>query len=251
RNGGPLLEAAQVWRFALHVDARGELTEQDRFFKYRLQPLTPEQVTTVQARVEAEYNQAVAASKPGLLYLGTATSRTSGAAETVFLRYGQRPPGNESTEATLESTTSGWKRPLHGAIVANVRRADGAPIRLQGKPNEAVDEAPAGSVLRDPGELNLRLGFEQGFLVGGDERFTYRFAVATPADLQRLEASRLERVHQLENVLKTGIVLDGALRDDRRYVVPARLELTRVDRSAGVITARLRTLNRLNVYREF
>ncbi len=251
RNAGPLLEAAQVWRFALHVNARGELTEQNRFFKYQLQPLTPEQVATVQARVEADYERAVAATEPGVLYLGTATSRTSGAAETIFLRYGQRPAGNESIAATLESTTRGWKRPLRGAIMTNGRRADGAPIRLQANPKEAIGEAPTGSVLRDPGELNLRLALEQGSLVGGDERFTYRLALATAADLQRLEASRLERGHQLDGALKTGIVYNGALRDDRRYVLPARLELTRVDRAAGVITARIRPSNQSSVAREF
>ena len=251
RNAGPLVEAAQVWRFALHLNAKGELTEENRFFKYRLQPLTPEQVATVQARVEAEFESAVAATEPGLLYLGTATARTSGAAETVFLRYSARPAGNESIAATLESTTRGWKRPLRGAILANVRRSDGAPIRLQASPKEAAIEAPAGSVLRDPGELNLRLSVDQGSLVGGDERFTYRLAVATSADLERLEASRLERVRQLEAVLKSGIVYDGVMRDDRRYVLPARLELTRVDRPAGVITARMRSLLRLDVYREF
>ena len=251
RNAGPLVEAAQAWRFALHLNAKGELTEENRFFKYRLQPLAPEQVAAVQARVEAEYEQAVAATEPGILYLGTATSRTSGAAETVFLRYGQRPTGNESLSANLESTTRGWKRPLRGAIMANVRRSDGAPIRLQATPKETAGEAPADSVLRDPGELNLRLGLEQGSLVGRDERFTYRFMVATPADLQRLEASRLERGRQLDAVLKSGIVYDGSLRDDRRYVQPARLELTRVDRPAGVITVRIRPLNQLNVFREF
>jgi hypothetical protein len=251
RNAGPLLEAAQVWRFALHLTAQGELTEQNRFFNYRLQPLTPEQVAAVQARVEAEYDRAVVATEPGLLYLGTATARSSGAAEMVFLRYSQRPSGNESIAATLESTTHGWKRPLRGAIVANVRRADGAPIRLQANPKEAVGDAPNGSVLGDPGELNLRLGLDQGLLVGGDERFTYRLAVATAADLQRLEASRLERGHRLEEVLKSGIAYDGALRDVRRYGSPVRLELMRVDRPAGVITARIRSLTRLNVFREF
>ena len=251
RNAGPVVEAAQAWRFTLHVNAKGELTEENRFFKYRLQPLTPEQVATVQARVEADYEQAVVATEPGLLYLGTATSRTSGATETVFLRYSQRPQGNDSLSATLESTTRGWKRPLRGAILANVRRSDGAPIRLQAKPKEAAGEAPAGSVLRDPSELNLRLALEQGSLVGGDERFTYRLAVASPADLQRLEASRLERGSQLDALLKSGIVYDGALRDDRRYVVPARLELTRVDRPAGVIAARIRPLNQGSGSREF
>ena len=251
RNAGPVLEATQVWRFALHLDARGELTEQNRFFKYRLQPLAPEQVAAVQARLEAEYERAVAATEPGLLYLGTATARTSNASETVFLRFSPRPPGNESVEATLESTTRAWQRPLRGAILTNARRSDGAPIRLQAIPQEATAEALPGSVLRDPGELNLRLGLEQGSLVGGDERFTYRLAVATPADLQRLEASRLERVRQLDRVLKDGVVYDGALREDRRYVFKTRLEFTRVDRSTGVITARVRSLNRLNVFREF
>jgi hypothetical protein len=251
RNAGPVVEAAQVWRFALHVDARGELTEQNRFFNYRLAPLTPEQVRTVQARLEAGYEQAVAATEPGLLYLGTATARTSGAAETVFLRYSQRPPGNESIAATLESTTRGWKRPLRGAIMANSHRADGAPIRLQTTSGEAVGDAPTESVLRDPGELNLHLGLAQGSLVGGDEHFTYRLAPATTADLQRLEASRIERGRQLDEVLKNGIVYDGTLRDDRRYRSPVRLELIRVDRSAGTITARIRSLTRLNVFREF
>jgi hypothetical protein len=246
-----VVEAAQAWRFVLHLNAKGELTEENRFFKYRLQPLAPEEVAKVQARVEAEYEQAVAVTEPGLLYLGTATSRTSGAAETVFLRYNPRPPGNESLSATLESTNRGWKRPLRGAIMANVRRSDGAPIRLQATPKEVAGEAPAGSVLRDLGELNLRLAVEQGSLVGGDERFTYRFAIATPADLQRLETSRLERGRQLDDVLKSGIVYDGAMRDDRRYVLPARLELTRVDRPTGVIAALIRPLNQLNVFREF
>lgn len=251
RNAGPLVEATQAWRFALHMDAQGELTEQNRFFKYQLQPLAPEQVTAIQARLETEYEQAVAATKPGLLYLGTATSRTSGANETIFLRFSPRPQGSESVEATLESTTRPWKRPLHGAIMANARRSDGVPVRLQTGSKESVAEALTGSVLRDPGELNLRLGPEQGSLTGGDERFTYRLAVAAAADLQRLEASRLERARQLAAVVKNGIVYDGALREDQRYTFRARLEFTRVDRSAGIIAARVRSLNRLNVFREF
>ncbi len=251
RNAGPFVEATQVWQLALRVDSRGELTEQNRFFQYRFQPVTPEQVATVHARLEAEFERAVAATEPGLLYLGSATSRTSGATEPVFLRFGQRPQGSESTEATLESPVRAWKRSLHGTIVANARRSSGAPIRLQAVPGDAIEDAPTGSVLRDPGELNLRLGVEQGSLVGGDERFTYRLAVASAADLQRLEASRSERVHRLDGVMRNGIVYDGIMREDHGYVFNTRLEFTRIDRPAGVITARFRSLNRLNVFREF
>ena len=251
RNAGPIVETTQVWRFALHLDSHGELTEQNRFFKYRLQPLAPEQVASVQARLEAEYERAVAATEPGLLYLGTATSRTANATETVFLRFGPRPQGNESVEAALESTTRAWKRPLHGTIMVDARRSDGAPIRLLGSSKDAAGDALPGSVLRDPGELNLRLGLEQGSIVGRDERFTYRFAVAAAADLQRLEASRLERMRRLDDAVKGGIVYEGTLREDHRYVFHTRLEFTRVDRAAGVITARVRSSNRLNVFREF
>ena len=251
RSAGPFLDNTQVWKFALSVNSRGELAEQNRFFQYRFQPVTPEQAAALQARLEGEFERAVAATEPGSLYLGTAVSRTSGATEPIFLRFGPRAQGGESLEAGIESTVRAWKRPLHGTIATNARRSSGAPIRLQTVPGDAVDEAPTGSALGDRGDLNLRLGLEQGSLVGGDERFTYRLAVAGAAELQRLEASRSERVRRLTAVMRNGIVYDGTMREDRGYVFRTRLEFTRIDRSAGVITARFRSLDRLNVFREF
>lgn len=252
RNAGPFLSNSQVWKFALRVEARGELTEENKFFQYQFQPITAEQVAALQARLDGEFERAIAATEPGVLYLGTAVSRASGAAEPMFLRFGPRTQGSESLEASFESTVRTWKRPLHGTVATNASRSGGAPIRLQTGPNEAVEEAPATrSALGDHGELNLRLSLEQGTLVGGDERFTYKFAVAGAADLQRLEASRLERVRRLDAVMRSGIVYDGAMRTDRGYVFRTRLEFTKVDRSAGVMTVRFRSLERPKVFREF
>jgi hypothetical protein len=251
RNAGPFLDNTQVWRFALNVDSRGELAEQNRFFQYRFQAITAEQVGAVQARLEGEFERTVAATEPGGLYFGSAVSRTSGATEPIFLRFGPRAPGSEALAAEIESTVRAWKRPWHGTIAPNVHRAGGVPISLQTSPNEAVEEAPPGSVLGDRGDLTLRLGLEQGALVGGDERFIYRLAVAGAADLQRLEDSRIERVRRLTGVMRNGIAYDGVMREDRGYVFRTRLEFTRIDRPAGVITARFRSLDRLNVFREF
>ena len=251
RNAGPFLDNTQVWRFALNVDPRGELAEQNRFFKYRFQLVTAEQAATLQARLDGEFERAVAATEPGFCYLGTAVSRITGATEPIFLRFGQRAQGSESLEADIESTVRAWKRPLHGTIATNAHRSGGAPISLQTKPNEAVEEAPTGSVLGDRSDLNLRLGLDQGSLVGGDERYTYRLAVAGAADLQRLEGNRIERVRRLTGIVRNGIVYDGIMREDRGYSFRTRLEFTRIDRPAGTITARFRSLDRLNVFREF
>ncbi len=251
RNAGPFLDNTQAWKFTLNVDSRGELSEQNRFFQYRFQPIPQEQVAALQSRLEGEFERAVAATEPGVLYLGTAVSRTSGATEPIFLRFGQRVQGSESLVASFESTIRTWKRPLHGMIVTNARRSGGAPIRLQTSLKEAVEEAVRGSVLNDQGELNLSLGLEQGLLVGGDERFTYRLAVASTADLERLESGRIERGRQLNRVVRNGIVYEGIMREDRGSVFRTRLEFTRIDRAANVITARFRSLDRLNVFREF
>ncbi len=251
RGAGPFLENAQAWTFNLAVGAQGELTEQNRYYQYRFQPLAPEQAAAVQTRLEGEFAGAVAATVPGSLYLGNAVSRASGASETVLLRFTQRSPGGESLEASIEATTHAWKRTWHGIILSNVRRSGGAPIRLRTGPTEAVEGAPGGSVLGDPGDLELRLGLEQGSLVGGDERFTYRLAVAGPADLQRLEAARLERARRLAGVIRHGIVFDGLIRQERGDAFRIRFEFVRINRATGAITARIRSLDEVNIYREF
>ena len=252
RGAGPFLENTQTWTFNLVMDAQSELTEQNRFYKYRFQSLTPEQAAAARTRLEGEFAGAIAATEPGAVYLGNAISRASGASEPVLLRFAHQAPGGDSLEAAIESTTHAWKRPLRGSILANARRSGGAPIRLRAGPSEAGRGGPrAESILGDPGDLDLQFGLDQGALVGGDQRFTYRLAVAKAADLQQLEAARLERVRRLAAVLRDGIVFDGVIRDDRGYTFRTRFEFNRIDRTTGAITARIRSLGLPNVYREF
>ncbi len=251
RNAGPFLENAQTWTFTLRLDAQGGLSERNRSYQYRFEPLNPEQVAALKGRLEAEFDRAIAATKPGLLYQGTAVSRTSGAAEPILLRFSGQSPAGESIEARIESTTRSWKRTLHGTIVTNARRSGGNPIRFQTTANEAVEDAPAGSVLGTRDDLELRLAPAPGSLTGEDGQFTYRLTVVGEADLRRLEADRAVRARRFLAVLRDGIQYDGRLREEQGFVTQARLEVTHLDRQTGAIAARIHSLIQWKVYQDF
>ncbi|HEY5078353.1 MAG TPA: hypothetical protein VII43_00845 [Opitutaceae bacterium] len=251
RNAGPFLENTQTWTFALHEESRSGLSERSKFYQYRFQLMGPEQVSELKARLEGEFNSAMAASEPGLLYQGTAVSRATGASEPVLLRFTGRSEDGGSLEATMESTTRSWKRPLHGSIFGNARRSGAEPVRLRSGQDEAAVDAPATSVLGDRDDLDLRLGTEGRSLVGEDAQFTYRFAATGQADLRRLESDRALRARRFNMVVRGGIAYDGFLHEEQGFVTQARLEITRVDPQTGSIAARIHSLARPNVYREF
>lgn len=251
RNAGPFLENAQTWMFALHLDAQGGLSERNRFYQYRFDPLAPEQVSALKGRLEAEFDRAIAATKPGLLYYGAVVSRTSGASEPILLRFTGQSAGGETLEAKIESTTHSWKRSLHGTIVTNARRSGGEPIRLRTSSTEAIGDAPVGSVLGAQDDLELHLGPGPGSLAGGDEQFTYRLAIAGETDLRRLDVDRAERVRRFRTILRDGILYDGRLREEQGFVTHARLEITHLDRQTGAITARIHSLVQWKVYQDF
>ena len=250
-DAGPFLENTQTWSFALRVDAQGGLSERNQHYQYQFQPLHPEQVSALKARMEAEFRGAMTATGPGLLYHGTALSKTTGTSEPILVRFTGRSEGGESIESVMESTTRSWKRPLHGTIFANSRRSGGEPVRLRTGSNEAAEDAPAGSVLGDRDDLDISLGIKKGLLVGEDGQFTYRLAVASKADLQQLEADRAERARRFMGVLRPGIAYDGILHEAQGFTAKARLEIARIDRQTGAIAARISSLVQLNVYREF
>jgi hypothetical protein len=251
RGSGPFLENTQTWVFALHGDSREGLSESNRFYQYRFQLLAPEQVSELKARLEAEFDRALAATEPGLLYQGAAVSRASGASEPILLRFVSRTDAGESLEARIESTTRSWKRPLHGALFGNARRSGAEPVRLRSGADEAVDDAPATSVLGDRDDMDIQLGFKGKSLVGGDGQFTYQFAAAGADDLRRLEADRAERARRFMLVLRDGIAYDGTLHEEQGFVTHGRLEITRFDRQTGAIAASIHSLARPSVYREF
>jgi hypothetical protein len=251
RAAGPFLENAQTWRFALSVDRQGGLSERNPFFQYEFQALDPEQVLPLQARLGEEFDGAMAAAKPDLLYHGTATSVSSGASEPILLRFTGRSEAGESLEARIESTTRPWKRALHGSIIANARRSGGEPIRLRTASGDAVEDAPPESIFGATDDLSLSFSTQDGSLVGNDGRFTYRLSIAEAADLHQLEADRVERAARFKEVFREGIVYDGIAREDQGFVTHARIEIARVDWQTGSIAASVHSLSQLGIYRDF
>jgi hypothetical protein len=251
RGAGPFLENTQTWTLELHMDAKGDLSGQNRFFQYQFHPLPPVQVKGVVARLEAEFDRAIAATGPGSLYVGTATPAAQGAAEPILLRITSRSADGGSLEAAVESPTHPWRRPLHGLVIDNARRSGGEPVRLRTAANEAVEDAPAASVLGDAEDLELSLGVREGSLVGEDGRFAYRLAPAGDADLRRLEAARAVRMRQFREVVRAGIAYDGTLREDQGFISRARLEIKEVDRATGATEATIRSISRPGVFRDF
>ena len=142
------------------------------------------------------------ATVPGSLYIGTVTTRTTGASEPILLRFLNRANRGRFLDARIESTSQSWQRGLHGTIVANAKRSGGEPIRLDTDPADAVQDAPAASLLGWRDALEIRLGADRGSLQGEDDQFAYRLALAKDADLKRLETDRQERIAHLAGLLE-------------------------------------------------
>jgi hypothetical protein len=251
RNAGPFLENTQTWTFALRMDPRSELSERNDRFQYQFQPLNPAQLAAAITRLDAEVNRAMAATEPGMLYGGEAASRSSGASTPILLRFTGRSESGQGIEARMESATHSWRRPLHGSIVENSRRSGGEPVRLQSAPGEAAAVAPADSPLGGTDGLDISLGIEEGSLVGEDALFTYRLAPVDESDLRRIEAEHRARARQFAAVFRSGIEFDGTLREEQGFVARARLDIVRVDPQTGAIAARISSLVKANVHRDF
>jgi hypothetical protein len=136
---------------------------------------------------------ALAATKPGLVYRGTATAKQRNEPETLILRFTEQDPDGVTVRATLESATNaGWVRPFRGTIIGNTYRAGMNPIRLGSADNERVSQADTKSplgVYTGTSSFTVALRVEGKGLVGEDERFRYSFDVADPATSQRSESS--------------------------------------------------------------
>jgi hypothetical protein len=251
RGGGPFLEDAQTWSFALRWDPARGLFGESRRYNLQFRAMSPQQASEVKERLSREFAGALEATRPGLLLIGTATSRASDKSEPILLRFVSRRDDGSSLDARIESPEDSWGRPLHGEIATNAKRSGGAPILLQAASNDAVRDAPAESVFGCPDDLVLRLAANGRSLAGEDEKFTYRLAVASDADFRRMEAARLERMARLVNVFRPGIAYDGVLREEQGFRSRARLEVDSLDPRTGAISARIVSLSRPNVFRVF
>jgi hypothetical protein len=147
---------------------------------------------------------ALAATKPGLVYSGKAISKQRGNAETLILRFTDQGTDGVTVRATLESATNaGWARPFHGAIIGNTYRAGVNPIRLMSADNDRVAKADPKSPLgiyTATNSLTIALHAEGKRLVGEDDRFSYQFDVADPAsstgDGSQATGDSLSTVHR-------------------------------------------------------
>jgi hypothetical protein len=251
RNAGPYLENAQSWTFALQMDRQGSLSGEDGFFKYQFHPMSPDQASALKLRLDAEFEQSLAATETGLLYIGTARSQDSGTSEPILLRFAGNSGNGGVLNARIESTSHSWMRPLRGTIVSNSRRSGGEPIRLRTGASDAVADAPPESVLGVRDDMDIHLGAENGSLVGEDGRFAYRFELANKTDLSRLDAEGVERAHRFLGIVRNGINFDGTLREEQGYIGHARLEILSIDQRTGAISVRLHSLTQWGVHRDF
>jgi len=251
RGAGPFLEDAQAWSFALHWDPARGLFGKSRRYSLQFRAVSPQQAEEVKNRLNREFAGALDATRPGLVLIGTATSRSSGASEPILMRFVARAQDGASVDARIESTSNSWGRPLHGEIATNAKRSGGEPIRLQAASNDAVGGAPEESVFGCRDDLELRLGANGPSLLGEDAKFTYRLAAASDADFRRLESERLERTARLVNVFRPGIAYDGVLREEQGFRSRARLEIDSLVPKTGAMSARIVSLSRPNVFRAF
>jgi hypothetical protein len=251
RGGGPVLEDAQAWSLALRWNPAQGLSGESRHYDFQFQFISDQEASEARASLAREYDSAVDATAPGTLLIGSATARASGASEPILLRFMTREGRGTTLGARIESTTQTWQRSLGGTILANSRRSGGDPIRLEADANSAVQVAPPESVFGWRDGLQIRFGADQGSLLGEDEHFTYKLAVATGADLHRLEAERQERLAHLAAIFRPGIALDGTFHEEQGFTTVARIEVEGVDRQTGVVSAQIDSRGRLGVHREF
>jgi hypothetical protein len=251
RGGGPIIEDAQTWSLALRWNPVQGLSGESRHYDFQFQPISDREASEAKVSLAREYESAVGATGLGTLFIGSATARASGASELILLRFMTREGRGTTLGARIESTTQTWQRSLSGTIIANSKRSGGDPIRLEADASSAVQVAPPESVFGWRDNLQIRLGADPGSLLGEDEHFTYKLAVATDADLHRLEAERLERLAHLAAIFRPGIAFDGTYHEEQGFTTVARLEVESVDRKTGAVSAEIDSRGRLGVHREF
>lgn len=160
----------------------------------RLEPVAPEARAAVIASVTADYRRLLEATRPGAVYAGVITNRTTGEVQKWKLSFtnqgGEDEAGGRPVEAMLEQPEhADSKSVLSGRVESNRYRARGAPLRLNGKegaelPDAAKDilAAPenAGSLPDNAVPPAIPLALQDGKLAGESARYVFRFERAAP-----------------------------------------------------------------------
>jgi hypothetical protein len=237
RGGGPILEDAQTWSLALRWNPLQGLSGESRHYDFQFQLISDQEASEARASLAREYESAMGATGPGTLFIGSATARASGASEAILLRFMTREGRGATLGARIESTTQTWQRSLSGTIVANSRRSGGDPIRLEADALQARCRWPLRSLCLAGATIFRSVsGRTGGRSWGRTSISSYKLAVATDADLHRLEAERLERLSHLAAIFRPGIAFDGTFHEEQGFTTVARLEVESVDRKTGVVS---------------
>ncbi len=251
RGAGAFLETTQAWTFPLAFEAPGALSSSDRRYQVSFRALSAGAAAALRERLDAEFRGAWGATEPGRLYLGSVAYGTPVQRQAVLLRILRRSEGGDEVEAVAESPDHPWKRPFHGSILANARRSAGAPLRLSSPAADAVEDAPAASLLGSRDAIELSLAVSDGAISGGDDAFSCSLAPASQADLDRLRAEGQARARALRAVCRPGIEFDGKLREEQGFVARVRLSILSVDEASHTVRVVFSPIANPSVRREF
>lgn len=180
-GAGPLLEDRAGWTIVVRMRRDGTITTIPA--NWQLRRVDPADAAGVKTEFSRALAPSLAATRSGVVYLGTATSRLRKTAEPLILRFTEQDADGALLRATLESATNpGWVRPFRGTLVGNSYRAGGSPIRLRSDDNDRVGAADPRTLLglnTSNNSLTVALHPEGDRLIGADGRFEYAFAPAT------------------------------------------------------------------------
>gem|GEM_PF-2785436 len=199
---GPLLETRDALSLTLQLSADGRLTSPATSeIPLDLTRVNPEDVAATKATLGTILHLALAATKPGALYQGTASSKDTHASESVLLRFQKQADDGTSLTATLESAGPGNRlhRPWRGAIVDSRYRNDGHPLRLQMPGSGRSRSAKPGTLFALATDTAPGLAIDGERLTGEDSAYTYAFTRVSAEQAASLTATADESAADAAN----------------------------------------------------
>lgn len=186
-DAGPLLSVGEAISLWLQLSEDGLLRGTgDHVDALKLTRVSADQA---KAQLAARWQTAMDATRADTLYLGTATTKSTGHEENVVLRFTRQSADGASLTASFEATAPGvsLRRPLRGAIIDNTFRAGDLPIRLQMPGSGRARSAPANTLFSHAVDTAPAFRVDGDKLIGEDEIFSYVFERTTAAAVAALK----------------------------------------------------------------
>jgi hypothetical protein len=189
-DAGPLLDVKDALSLALTLADDGQLTHTpDSDIAFDATRVDESDHIATKRKLTARFDAALGATGPDTLYHGTATAKTGGASEQVFLRFTKQSENGAALTASFESAEPGTsrKRSLRGAIVDNLHRAGDHPIHLQMSGSGRSRSARPGALFAYATDTAPNFKIDDTRLLGEDAAFTYEFTRITAAQAALLK----------------------------------------------------------------